>query len=103
MVQASNILGVDVMTGHWEFTFGEEQFLDNLSKFNGEFVANNVFLNDEAIFNDIQAYNDENHYQKPYTIREINGRQIAIIGQAFPYTPIANPARLSTKFNIWYT
>ena len=39
MVQASNILGVDVMTGHWEFTFGEEQFLDNLSKFNGEFVA----------------------------------------------------------------
>ena len=63
MVQASNILGVDVMTGHWEFTFGEEQFLDNLSKFNGEFVANNVFLNDEAIFNDIQAYNDENHYQ----------------------------------------
>ena len=65
MVQASNILGVDVMTGHWEFTFGEEQFLDNLSKFNGEFVANNVFLNDEAIFNDIQAYNDENHYQKP--------------------------------------
>lgn len=94
MVQASNILGVDVMTGHWEFTFGEEQFLNNLSKFNGEFVANNVFLNDEAIFNDIQAYNDENHYQKPYTVREINGRQIAIIGQAFPYTPIANPARL---------
>ena len=43
MVQASNILGVDVMTGHWEFTFGEKQFLDNLLKFNGEFVANNVF------------------------------------------------------------
>ena len=94
MVQASNILGVDVMTGHWEFTFGEDQFLKNLSKFDGEFVANNVFLNDEAIFNDIEAYNDENHYQKPYTIREVNGRNIAIIGQAFPYTPIANPSRL---------
>ena len=94
MVQASNILGVDVMTGHWEFTFGEDQFLNNLSKFNGEFVANNVFLNDEAIFNDIKAYNDENHYQKPYTIRQVNGRNIAIIGQAFPYTPIANPSRL---------
>ena len=82
------------MTGHWEFTFGEDQFLKNLSKFDGEFVANNVFLNDEAIFNDIEAYNDENHYQKPYTIREVNGRNIAIIGQAFPYTPIANPSRL---------
>ena len=82
------------MTGHWEFTFGEDQFLNNLSKFNGEFVANNVFLNDEAIFNDIKAYNDENHYQKPYTIRQVNGRNIAIIGQAFPYTPIANPSRL---------
>tara|TARA_Y100000768_G_C23956085_1_gene672882 strand:- start:68 stop:1792 length:1725 start_codon:yes stop_codon:yes gene_type:complete len=93
MVQASNILGVDVMTGHWEFTFGESQFKENLKQFNGEFVANNVFLNDEAIFNDIQGYDDEGHFQKPYTIREINGKQIAIIGQAFPYTPIANPSR----------
>ena len=93
MVEASNILGVDIMTGHWEFTFGEKQFKKNIKKFNGEFVANNVFLNDEAIFNDIPSYNDENHFQKPYTIREIKGNRIAIIGQAFPYTPIANPSR----------
>ena len=93
MVEASNILGVDVMTGHWEFTFGEDQFIENIKNFNGEFVANNVFLNDEAIFNDIPSYDDENHYQKPYTIKEVNGKQIAIIGQAFPYTPIANPSR----------
>ena len=93
MVEASNILGVDVMTGHWEFTFGESQFKKNIKKFNGEFVANNVFLNDEAIFNDVPSYDDENHFQKPYTIREIKGNRIAIIGQAFPYTPIANPSR----------
>jgi len=93
MVEASNILGVDVMTGHWEFTFGEDQFIKNIKNFNGEFVANNVFLNDEAIFNDVPSYDDENHYQKPYTIKEVNGKQIAIIGQAFPYTPIANPSR----------
>ena len=93
MVEASNILGVDVMTGHWEFTFGESQFKKNIKKFNGEFVANNVFLNDEAIFNDAPSYDDENHFQKPYTIREIKGNRIAIIGQAFPYTPIANPSR----------
>ena len=93
MVEASNILGVDVMTGHWEFTFGENQFKENIKNFNGEFVANNVYLKDEAIFNDISPYDDEYHFQKPYTIKEINGRQIAIIGQAFPYTPIANPSR----------
>jgi sulfur-oxidizing protein SoxB len=93
MVEASNILGVDVMTGHWEFTFGEEQFKKNIKNFNGEFVANNIFLNDEAIFNDIPSYDDENHFEKPYTIREIKGNRIAIIGQAFPYTPIANPSR----------
>lgn len=93
MVEASNILGVDIMTGHWEFTFGESQFKKNIKKFNGEFVANNVFLNDEAIFNDVPSYDDENHFQKPYTIREIKGNRIAIIGQAFPYTPIANPSR----------
>ena len=93
MVEASNILGVDVMTGHWEFTFGEDQFIKNIKNFKGEFVANNVFLNDEAIFNDVPSYDDENHYQKPYTIKEVNGKQIAIIGQAFPYTPIANPSR----------
>ena len=81
------------MTGHWEFTFGEDQFIKNIKNFNGEFVANNVFLNDEAIFNDVPSYDDENHYQKPYTIKEVNGKQIAIIGQAFPYTPIANPSR----------
>ena len=93
MVEASNILGVDVMTGHWEVTFGEEQFKKNIKNFNGEFVANNIFLNDEAIFNDIPSYDDENHFAKPYTIREIKGNRIAIIGQAFPYTPIANPSR----------
>ena len=93
MVEASNILGVDVMTGHWEFTFGEEQFKKNIKNFNGEFVANNIFLNDEAIFNDIPSYDDENHFEKPYTIKEIKGNRIAIIGQAFPYTPIANPSR----------
>ena len=93
MVQASNLLGVDIMTGHWEFTFGEEQFQQNIDAFQGEFVANNIFLNDEAIFNDIEAYDDENHFKKPYTVKTVNDRRIAVIGQAFPYTPIANPSR----------
>ena len=94
MVKASNLLGVDVMTGHWEFTFGEEIFLENLKKFNGDFVAQNISLTEEAIFDGLEAVDDDNHFQKPYVIKTINGLRVAVIGQAFPYTPIANPQRL---------
>lgn len=83
MVDAQKLLGVDIMTGHWEFTYGAARVKEVIEKdFKGsiEFVAQNV--NDatwgERIF-------------KPYTIREINGVSVAVIGQAFPYTPIANP------------
>ena len=94
MVQASNLLGVDVMTGHWEFTFGEEIFLENLRNFNGDFVAQNISLTEEAIFEGLEAVDDDNHFQKPYVVKTINGSRVAVIGQAFPYTPIANPQRL---------
>jgi sulfur-oxidizing protein SoxB len=83
MVDACKLLGVDVMTGHWEFTYGQDrvrQIVDNDFKGKVEFVAQNVVTAD---FNDPVF--------KPYTIREINGATVAIIGQAFPYTPIANP------------
>jgi S-sulfosulfanyl-L-cysteine sulfohydrolase len=83
MVDACKLLGVDVMTGHWEFTYGQDrvkQIVDNDFKGKVEFVAQNVVTAD---FNDPVF--------KPYTIREINGARVAIVGQAFPYTPIANP------------
>lgn len=83
MVDACKLLGVDVMTGHWEFTYGAERVQEVVEKdFAGkiDFVAQNVRTLDfdEEVF-------------KPYVIREINGVPVAIIGQAFPYTPIANP------------
>jgi sulfur-oxidizing protein SoxB len=83
MVDACKLLGVDVMTGHWEFTLGMERVKEIIEKdFKGkvDFVAQNVKTNDfgDPVF-------------KPYVIREINGVPCAIIGQAFPYTPIANP------------
>ncbi len=83
MVDACKLLGVDVMTGHWEFTLGMERVQEIIEKdFAGkvDFVAQNVKTNDfgDPVF-------------KPYVIREINGVPVAIIGQAFPYTPIANP------------
>ncbi|HEX4916031.1 MAG TPA: thiosulfohydrolase SoxB, partial [Vicinamibacterales bacterium] len=83
MVEAQLALGVDVMTGHWEFTFGAERVQEIVSgafKDRIDFVAHNVKTNDfgDAVF-------------KPYVIRPVNGVPVAIIGQAFPYTPIANP------------
>ncbi len=87
MVDACKLLGVDIMTGHWEFTYGKERVLEivaNELAGHIEFVAQNVFdisFGEEAVF-------------PPYTIRDMDGIPVAVIGQAFPYTPIANPRYL---------
>ena len=83
MVDAQKLLGVDIMTPHWEMTFGADRVREIVEKdFAGriDFVAQNIVDNEweELVF-------------KPYVIREINGVPVAFIGQAFPYTPIANP------------
>ncbi|WOP16274.1 thiosulfohydrolase SoxB [Ottowia sp. SB7-C50] len=83
MVEACKLLGVDVMTGHWEFTLGMDRVKEIVEKdFDGkvDFVAQNVKTLDfgDPVF-------------KPYVIKQMNGVPVAIIGQAFPYTPIANP------------
>jgi sulfur-oxidizing protein SoxB len=93
MVDASNRLGVDIMTGHWEFTYREEEIRANIKAFKGEFLAQNVFLSEDAIFNGAPAYDAASgRVFKPYVVKPLGGKRIAIIGQAFPYTPIANPA-----------
>jgi sulfur-oxidizing protein SoxB len=86
MVDAATLLGVDVMTGHWEFTLGAERVREIVEKdFKGrvDFVAQNVLTRDfeDPIF-------------PGYAVREVNGVPVAVIGQAFPYTPIANPRYL---------
>jgi sulfur-oxidizing protein SoxB len=94
MVGACNLLGVDIMTGHWEFTYKDHEVLENIKEFNGEFLAQNVRVKEDALFDGVSSYDeDSGHAFKPYTIREMAGRRIAIIGQAFPYTPVANPSR----------
>ncbi len=94
MVDACNLLGVDVMTGHWEFTYLEDEIRANLERFQGEFVAQNVKVSEDALFEGAEAFDeDSGHAFKPYTIREMKGFRVAVIGQSFPYTPIANPAR----------
>jgi len=94
MVGACNHLGVDVMTGHWEFTYQDKQVLKNIKAFKGEFVAQNVRVKEDALFEGSPAYDeDTGHAFKPYTMKQVNGARVAVIGQAFPYTPIANPKR----------
>jgi sulfur-oxidizing protein SoxB len=94
MVGACNLLGVDVMTGHWEFTYPDKQVMKNLKAFNGEFIAQNIKVKEDALFEGAKAFDeDSGHTFKPYIVRELNGHKVAIIGQAFPYTPIANPSR----------
>ena len=94
MVEATNLLGVDVMTGHWEFTYLEEEVLANAELFAGEFVSQNTLATEDALFDGVPVYDeDSGHVFKPYTMKTLNGRRVAVIGQAFPYTPIANPAR----------
>ena len=83
MVDASRLLGVDVMTGHWEFTLGAARVQEIVEKdFKGRtaFIAQNIKTADfgDAVF-------------PAYVLREQNGVSVAIVGQAFPYTPIANP------------
>ena len=83
MIDAQKLLGVDAMTGHWEFTYGAERVKAVVERdFAGkvDFVAQNVRTTDfgDAVF-------------QPFVIRPVNGVPVAIVGQAFPYTPIANP------------
>ena len=86
MVDACKLLGVNMMTPHWELTLGTKRVQEIVNKdFAGkvEFLAQNIKTTDfgDPVF-------------KAYVLREISGVPVAVIGQGFPYTPIANPRYL---------
>jgi sulfur-oxidizing protein SoxB len=95
MVGAMNLLGVDVAVGHWEFTYKAEEILENVKLLDAEFLAQNVFVKEDALMEgDVPVYDeDTGHAFKPYAIKKMGNARVAIIGQAFPYTTIANPQR----------
>lgn len=80
MVKVMNAMGVDLMTAHWEFTYGANRVKELIKKLKFPFLAANVTDTEweEPVFKDIVYF-------------ERGGIKIGIIGQAFPYTPIANP------------
>ena len=94
IVDAQNYLGVDVMVGHWEFTYGKERVMELIKKFKGDFISQNVTDNDP--FSD----NFEELVFPPYTIKEVGGAKIGIIGQSFPFTSTANPKRFTEGWSF---
>ena len=105
MVEACNMLGVDVMVGHWEFTYKEEETLKNIGFFKGDFLGQNVRILEDALMGDEYAtmtekfdgnglYSEDDAMPfKPYVIKNVGGHRIAVIGQAFPRTANANPQK----------
>jgi S-sulfosulfanyl-L-cysteine sulfohydrolase len=92
MVEAAKLLGVDIMTGHWEFTLGAarvKELIDKRLKGRIQFLAQNVATTDfdDPVFT-------------PWVMREINGVPLAIIGQAFPYVPIAHPRHFVAEWTF---
>ncbi len=81
MVNVMSALGVDAMTSHWEFTLGADRVEQIVGALPFAFLGQNIYDSEwnEPVYD-------------PYVIYERGGARIAVIGQAFPYTPIANPA-----------
>ena len=91
MIAAQKRLGVDVMTGHWEFTYGAARVREAVKNELGRiaFLAQNV---ETADFGDPVF--------EPWTMREVSGVPVAIVGQAFPYVPIAHPRRFVEQWSF---
>ncbi len=92
MVDACLQMGVNVMTAHWEMTLGDKRVKEIVDKdFKGkvDFIAQNIKTTDfgDPVF-------------APYVMKEMNGVPVAIVGQAFPYTPIANPRYLVPEWSF---
>ncbi len=87
VVDWMKLTGYDLMVGHWEFTFGKDivlQRIKELQEAGCEFISQNIREVDEFGFEGDTVF-------KPYAIREVGGAKLGIIGNSFPYTPIANP------------
>ena len=89
VVNVMNKLGVEAMTSHWEWTLGTERVKEIVEALPFPFLGQNIF----------DAEWDEPAFE-PYTWFERGGAKIAVIGQAFPYMPIANPGWMFPEYSF---
>jgi len=94
IVKAQNYLGIDVMVGHWEFTYGKERVRELIEKLDAKFVSQNVIGDDPF------ADEYEELIFEPYTIQERGGARIGVIGQSFPFTSTANPKEFTQGWSF---
>ena len=89
MVEVMNAMGVEAMTAHWEFTYGAERVEELIDQLNFPFLAGNVRDTEweEDVFDATKTF-------------ERGGVKITVIGQAFPYTPVANPRYLIPNWSF---
>ncbi|TVR46765.1 MAG: thiosulfohydrolase SoxB [Rhodobacteraceae bacterium] len=89
MVNIMNRLGVDGMTSHWEWTFGQDRVHEIVDALPFPFLGQNIFERDW----DDPEFDD-------YAIFERGGARVAVIGQAFPYMPISNPGWMFPDYSF---
>ena len=91
MVNVMNALNTEAMTFHWEFTLGSERVHEIIDTLPFPALGQNIF---DA------EWDEPAEYFKPYTFFERGGSKIAVIGQAFPYMPIANPGWMFPEYSF---
>ena len=92
MIDASRLLGIDAMTGHWEFTYGAARVREVVGR---DLAGRTAFL-----AQNIRTADFDDPVFEPALVRTVNGVRVAVIGQAFPYTPVANPRRFVAEWTF---
>ena len=91
MVSAMNLLGPDAMTFHWEFTLGAMRVAELIGSLPFDALGQNIFD---------REWDEPAELFKPYSVFERGGTRVAVIGQAFPYMPIANPGWMFPDYSF---
>ncbi|MGH1453632.1 MAG: thiosulfohydrolase SoxB [Paracoccaceae bacterium] len=91
MVNVMNALKPDAMTFHWEFTLGSTRVDELVAGLPFAALGQNIF---DA------EWDEPSENFKPYEIFERGGVKIAVLGQAFPYMPIANPRWMFPEYSF---